>query len=106
LPIRRTAGRPRRRERPIMGDRRPPSKLGEIQPDHWLAEYTSELLDVLHVLGRLVALERRQADLLDRISAGVLISWDELLAAGVTAANDGAKSTGRKARSVEQPSLL
>ena len=25
------------RERPIIGDRRPPSKLGNIQPDHWLA---------------------------------------------------------------------
>lgn len=35
--------RKKNRERPIMGDRRPPSKLGEIQPDHWLAEYTAEL---------------------------------------------------------------
>jgi hypothetical protein len=26
------------RERPITGDRRKPSKLGDIQPDHWLAE--------------------------------------------------------------------
>lgn len=26
------------RERPIVGDRRPPSKLGEMQPDHWLPE--------------------------------------------------------------------
>ena len=33
--------RKRDRERPTMGDRRPPSKLGEIQPDHWLAEYTT-----------------------------------------------------------------
>jgi hypothetical protein len=39
------------RERPIIGDRRPPSSLGDIQPDHWLAEYTSELVNVLHVLG-------------------------------------------------------
>jgi hypothetical protein len=35
--------RKRNRERPIIGDRRPPSKLGVIQPDHWLAEYTTEL---------------------------------------------------------------
>ncbi len=48
------------RERPIIGDRRTPSKLGEIQPDHWLAEYTTKLLNVLHVLGRLVALEQAQ----------------------------------------------
>lgn len=26
------------RQRPLMGERRPPSKLGEIQPDHWPAE--------------------------------------------------------------------
>ena len=30
--------RKKNRERPIIGDRRPPSKLGEIQPDGWLAE--------------------------------------------------------------------
>ena len=53
-------------------DRRPPaaSPLDKIQPDHWLPEYTSDLLDLLHVLGRLIALEPRQADLLERICAG------------------------------------
>jgi len=39
-----------RRARPISGDRWPPSNLGDIQPDHWPAEYTTELLNVLHVL--------------------------------------------------------
>jgi hypothetical protein len=58
------------RERPQIGDRRPPSPLGDIQPDAWPAEYTTELLNVLHVLGRLVALEPAQADLLERICAG------------------------------------
>src|SRR5947208_8512586 len=58
------------RERPIIGDRRPPSKLGDIQPDHWLAEYTAELLNVLNVLGRPVGLESAQADLLARICSG------------------------------------
>ncbi len=33
--------RKKNRERPIIGDRRPPSKLGDIQPDRWLAEYTT-----------------------------------------------------------------
>ena len=47
----------RDRSRPMIGDRRPPSPLGDIQPEGWLAEYTTELLNVLHVLGRLVALE-------------------------------------------------
>ena len=57
------------RTRPVIGDRRPPSPLVKIQPDRWLADYTTELLNVLHVLGRLVALEPRQADLLTRICA-------------------------------------
>jgi hypothetical protein len=54
------------RERPIIGDKRPPSILGDIQPDHWLAEYTTELINVLHVLGGLVDLEPSQAELLGR----------------------------------------
>ncbi len=65
--------RKRNRERPIIGDRRKPSPLGDIQPDHWLPEYTTELLNVLHVLGRLVELEPKQADLLDRICTGATI---------------------------------
>jgi hypothetical protein len=62
--------RKKNRERPIIGDRRPPSKLGEIQPDRWLAEYTTELLNVLHVLGGLVDLEPAQAALLEAICDG------------------------------------
>ncbi|MCB9866928.1 MAG: hypothetical protein H6816_09895 [Phycisphaerales bacterium] len=67
--------RKKNRERPIIGDRRPPSKLGEIQPDHWLAEYTTELLNVLHVLAMLVELEPAQAKLLEKICAGPLLEF-------------------------------
>jgi hypothetical protein len=77
--------RKRNRERPLIGDRRPPSKLGNIQSDHWLAEYTTELLNVLHVLGRLVELEGPQAELLDRICSGRTIPADDLLTAGALA---------------------
>jgi len=70
------------RARPIMGDRRAPSPLGNIQPNHWLPEYTTELLNVLNVLAMLVELEPKQAELLDRICAGPLISEDELKTAG------------------------
>jgi hypothetical protein len=62
--------RKKNRERPIIGDRRPPSKLGDIQPDHWLAEYTTELLNVLNVLALLVELEPAQAKLMEDICAG------------------------------------
>ena len=70
------------RTRAVIGERRSPSPLEKIQPDRWLAEYTTELLNVLHVLGRLVALESRQADLLTRICNGPLISADTLRTAG------------------------
>lgn len=70
------------RERPVMGDRRPPSKLGEIQPDHWLADYTTELLNLLNVLGGLVALEPQQATTLDAIVNGPRIDRDDLAKAG------------------------
>ena len=63
------------RQRPIIGDRRPPSKLGDIQPDRWLAEYTTELLNVLHVLALLVDLEPAQAKLLEKILAGPLLEF-------------------------------
>jgi hypothetical protein len=66
--------RRRDRTKPLIGDKRPPSPLEKIQPDGWLAEYTEDLLNLLNVLGRLVALEPRQADLLERIVAGPLVA--------------------------------
>lgn len=70
--------RRKNRDRPQIGDRRPPSPLGDIQPDHWLPEYTEELLNVLNVLGLLVDLEPRQADLLKRVVDGPLLTPDKL----------------------------
>jgi Type ISP C-terminal specificity domain len=70
------------RERPIIGDRRTPSPLGDIQPDHWLAEYTTELINVLNVLGWLVNLQPAQAELLDKICSGPTISAEKLRTAG------------------------
>ena len=77
--------RKRNRERPIIGDRRPPSKLGDIQPDHWLPEYTTELLNVLNVLGLLIDLEPAQAALLEAVCSGPLITEANLKAAGALA---------------------
>jgi hypothetical protein len=70
------------RDRPLIGDRRPPSPLGDIQPETWPAEYTTELLDLLNVLGLLVQMEPACAGLLERICAGPLISTADLQAAG------------------------
>jgi hypothetical protein len=74
--------RKKNRERPIIGDRRTPSPLGNVQPDHWLAEYTTELINVLNVLGCLVDLEPAQAALLEKICAGPTITAEDLRAAG------------------------
>jgi hypothetical protein len=66
--------RRRDRTKPMIGDRRPPSPLETIQPEGWLAEYTEDLLNLLNVLGRLVAIEPRQADLLEWIVTGALVA--------------------------------
>ena len=70
------------RSRPLIGDKRPPSPLDSIQPDHWLPEYTTDLMNLLHVLGRLVMLESRQKDLLGRICSGPLLDAEDLREAG------------------------
>jgi hypothetical protein len=94
------------RERPIMGDRRPPSILGELQPDHWLAEYTTELINVIHVLGRLTELERQQTDLLERVCSAPTISVEELRSAGALTRPQSPKGQNRPESSTEQVSLL
>ena len=98
--------RGRDRARPIIGDRRPPSPLGEIQPSGWLAEYTTELLNVLNVLGRLVVLEPKQADLLARICAGPIIPAADLKIAMVTALPNRPPKKAKKPRNEKQAELL
>ncbi|WP_206862577.1 type ISP restriction/modification enzyme [Lysobacter changpingensis] len=78
--------RKRDRSKPQMGDKRPPSPLQAIQPDHWLAEYTTDLLDLLNVLTLLVELEPEQASLLDKVCNGPLVSEAELQAEGALGA--------------------
>ncbi|ONM49578.1 type ISP restriction/modification enzyme [Nocardia donostiensis] len=60
------------------------SPLDNIHVHQWPAEWTSELLDLLSVLGRLVELEPRQADLLDKILQGPLLTRTELATMGVS----------------------
>ncbi|HDZ73227.1 MAG TPA: DNA methyltransferase [Aurantimonas coralicida] len=100
--------RKKNRERPIIGDRRPPSPLGDIQPEGWLAQYTEDLIDLLNVLGRLVLLEGKQANLLARICAGALIGADTV-AGAVPPAQPHERREGRKRRkSIDQaqPKLI
>jgi hypothetical protein len=92
------------RERPVIGDRRPPSKLNDIHPDHWLPEYTTELLNVLDVLTLLVELEPAQAKLLDQICAGPLLSHEALAAADALAIPP--KPSKLKKAKASQPKLF
>ena len=94
------------RERPIIGDRRPPSKLGDIQPDHWLSEYTTELIDVLNVLGRLVELEPSQADLLEQICSRETITVDELRTNKALAVSSSLTLKNKTKGSPKQTSIL
>lgn len=71
------------RSRPIIGDRRPPSPLDRIQPDRWPASYTEDLINLLHVLTRLTALEEAQSNLLNRVCSGPLIDAEVLRADGI-----------------------
>ncbi len=82
--------RKRDRSRPIIGDRRPPSPLSDIQPDHWPHEYTSDLIDLLNALSRLVLLEPKHAELLEAILAGKLIDRATLEAEGALASTQSA----------------
>ncbi len=94
------------RSRPIIGDRRQPSPLGEIQPEGWLAEYTTELLNVLNVLGRLVALETRQADLLERICVGPVVPVEDLKASIAAALLTSPRRKVARSRNRDQGELL
>ena len=84
------------RERPLIGDRRPPSPLGDIQPDAWPAEYTTELLNVLNVLRLLVDLEPAQGVLLERVCSGQLFDAPTLLAKGAFASAAGVQRRARQ----------
>ena len=72
------SNRRRDRSKPQIGDKRPPSPLQAIQPDHWLAEYTKDLVDLLHVLALLIDEEPKQAELLDHILKGPMVDRSEL----------------------------
>lgn len=59
------------------------SPLDYVHVGEWPAEWTTELIDLLTVLTRLVDLEAEQARLLDDILAGALLTMDSLATEGV-----------------------
>ncbi len=66
----------------VIGDREV-SPLWKVHSEVWRASYTADLLNLLNVLGLLIAAEPTQAQLLTEITAGPLISVEDLTAAKV-----------------------
>ena len=97
--------RKRDRSRPLIGDKRPPSPLGGLQSDHWLSEYTKNLIDILNVLGWAIKLEPKQRDLLDRVLAGPLLDRSTLDTAGALTSPPKLKGSKKIAKS-NQPNLI
>lgn len=69
-------------------------------------EYTTELINVLNVLGWLVNLEQSQANLLERVCSSQMISADELHKAGALTVNANSTWGSTTADRPEQSSLL
>jgi predicted helicase len=97
--------RRKNRERPQMGNRRV-SALQQIQPDHWLPEYTSDLINLLNVLGLLIDIEANQSDLLHAILNARRIGVDSLTAGGVLPIPPGAKKPVTWASPEDQGTLF
>lgn len=84
------------RVKPKMGDRRD-SQLEAIRPERWPSAYTTELLELLHVLTEVVELEREQATLLDEIVVGPLLGVEDLTAGDVLPVAKAARKPERLA---------
>lgn len=84
----------------------PAVEARDVQPGRWLAEYTTELINVLNVLGRLVNLERAQAELLEQVCSGETISDGELRGAGTYMKSTTLTPGAEHRTSPNQPSLL
>ena len=54
------------------------SPLDHIHPTEWDPDWTTEAIDLLTVLTRLVALEPAQAELLNQVLAGDLLTMNDL----------------------------
>jgi hypothetical protein len=67
------------------------SPLDEVGPDGWPARFTTELLDLLNVLGRCAALEPVQQDILGQICQRPVIANADLSDAGVLPVKDSTR---------------
>jgi hypothetical protein len=80
------------------------SPLDDIHATAWDPDWTTEFIDLLTVLTRLVELEPRQATLLDQILQGPLLSKTDLTATGVTWPTTKKDRTPRYPRTLDDSS--
>ncbi|GAA3517479.1 hypothetical protein FHR32_007793 [Streptosporangium album] len=81
------------------------SPLDDINPKEWSAEFTTELLQLLNVLTLCVELEPEQADLLERICSGPLITVTDLELGKVLPVSPGSRKPPT-AESPNAPTLM
>ena len=86
------------RTRPVIGGCRPPNRRDKNQPDHSLPQYTEDLLNPLHGLGRLVAPEPARATLLSDICAAPLLTEAALTDAAALASTPSSRETRPRRR--------
>jgi hypothetical protein len=76
------SSRQKNRERVVIGDRAV-SPLLKVHSDRWTAEYTSQLIDLLNVVGMLVELQTEQAALLKQVLDKPTLTVADLTRSGV-----------------------
>ena len=80
------------------------SPLDDINAEHWPARYTTELLELLNVLEMCAEIESRQADVLEQICEGPLITVADLGRGGLPGASRRPETAPtRVARHTEAP---
>ena len=79
------------------------SPLDDIHVESWPSEWTIEFIDLLTVLTRLVELEPRQAELLEKVLAGPIATKADLAAQGVKWPQTSKDRKPRHAAAVNQP---
>ncbi|PSK95731.1 N-6 DNA methylase [Murinocardiopsis flavida] len=77
--------------------------LDYIRPEHWTPQFTDELLELLTVLTRLVDLEPRQDELLDRVLSGPIVTTQDLMVADVLPVKPGLRKPPRLHGQTELP---
>lgn len=81
------------------------SPLDDIHTDTWPADWSTELLDLLNLLTRLVDIEAVQGELLDEITAGPLLTRTDLVDAGTRWPTTTADRVARKKVTADDDTL-